>query len=964
RRCSRRETSARPVAGGPRPGGPSSAGRVFIDKDRGGKLCPSSRDAPRPSQPAAAPFGTLQPCHILSVHTQNRRSQPRPCITSCRRPISFLGDASVGASSTCAPMIQANLGHLQRWRTLLPTPSLLARRSPARLFPPIALGYLPLRLQTFASISVSNGPHSDTRSPWVRRKAPFPIEPDRAVLDGSGSKTVWAPDPVEADMPSDMEDISWTWDYDGMPRLMGPRRFMHYIERPPPPPLRATKDWKEWKRRHARQVLIHDQVRGLPHREDQRQDPDAELRTVGGDPLKTVFNRWKTGLKRAQNHLRTYGPRLEFQSEVLHSKTVEEMAVAWEMIPPNERTEEFIRHMILSIKSQPNKTTMVIEALLPSTRPPPPYFVLDDMARFIVSHAADARAAIQKKMMQAAISCVVFILQRTTPEYVRLDQVTLHRMIRLGELPAILQLYRVLVNYDHSLTADTLRQFANRLAGGAMMEAKREALNILQRLNHIGDRYNINNEAGQQIATLMLSDRSRGKCDHRPAELMQRLLALGAVPTRRSYTALIQSLAFSGELQTAWMVYHNMVEQGIPPDEPLGHVLVAASAKANDINSLVRALTLRETPILGDYGWNLLLHTILHWRQHDIPLEVRSPRRFRLLMAAFCRIYNPELLHNVCGRNLGDHWHVDAQDIDTELGAAINNIPHFAEPRRTPESTTLRIMLVGYIRSLPEPIDVISFYTRIDELLKRRNPVVLSLVEEDRAVLYNTMMLTLSYASASRPATLTVMKSLLEDNPTPTRSLAKTSESEPPRRPRPNIHSWTIALDAILRDGDVMLASRHIRQMESYGCPPDQATWNVLVRGYARLQNVNRTVNALRCMEQAGFQADQFTISAFGSLRNKQKALSMLESFMTKSHMSPWVKAGEPDAETNEMDRAWRQDPVAAEFDSMYEQLAGRPRLKPLAELAEKDAHKSRGVNLLFNDDGWDDWNEQFSSRR
>lgn len=745
---------------------------------------------------------------------------------------------------------------------------------------------------------------------------------------------------------------------------MGPRHFMHYTEKPPPPPLRITKDWREWKRRYARQLLIHRQVQGLPHRKDDRHSPDAELRTVGGDQLKTVFNRWKTGLKRAQNHLRRYGPRLEFQSDVLQNETVEEMAAAWEMIPESERTEEFIRHMILSIKSEPDKTPLVIEALLPKTRPPPPYFVLDDIARFIISHAADARGAILKKKMRVALSCVLFILHRTVPEYVRLDQVTLHRIIHTAELPGVLQLYLVLVHYDHTLTATTLRQFANRLAGSGIMEAKREALNVLQRLNHIGDRYNINNEAGQQIATLLLSDQSKGKGDHRPAELMQRLLALGAVPTRRSYTALIQSLAFSGELETAWMVYHNMVEQGITPDEALVHVLVAASAKANDINSLVRALTLGETPILGDYGWNLLLHTILHWRQHDIPLEARSPRRFRLLMAAFCRIYNPELLHNVCGKDLGDHRQVDAQDIDTELGAAINNIPHFADPRRTPESTPLRIMLVGYIRSLPEPIDVISFYSRFDELLKRRNPIVLSLVEEDRAVLYNTMMLTLSYASASRPAALTVMKSLLEDNPTPTRSLAKTSESEPPRRPRPDIHSWTIVLDAILRDGDVMLASRHIRQMQSYGCTPDQATWNVLVRGYARLQNVNRTVNALRCMEAAGFQADQFTVSAFGSLRNKQRALTMLESFMTKTHMSPWVRAGEPGAGTNALDRAWRFDPVAAEFDSMYEQLAGKPRLAPLAELAEKDVPRSRGANLLFDDDGWDDWNEQFSSRR
>lgn len=831
-------------------------------------------------------------------------------------------------------------------------------------------------MQTYVFVSAFDKPPNDkpparprsnktSNRPGTRQKTAFPWEPIRTengADDGVSKKTVWEPEPKESDAPSTINDVSYVWEFGGLPPNKGPRNTKHYTEMPPPPPKPITKDWKNWRKRYVQQVRVHRQAQRVPHRLDERPTPEGEipeLRMVGDDKMKTVFNRWKKGMIRARNHVNRYGKQLEFQSELLKNNTIEEMAAAWEKVPENERTEEFIRQMILATKSVPEKIPMVIEALLPNTQPPPPYFVLEDMLRRIV---AEARSNFPVENMPAALSCVRAVLQHTWPEYVRLDQDTIYKLIEKGDLPGILELYRDLNNYDHLLSAETLRQFASRLAGGTLMDAKREALLILEHLQKRGDRYNINNDAGRQIATLILSDRSGGNTGHRPAELMQRLLALGSKPNRITYTALIQSLAFGGELETAWMVYRNMEEQGVGPDAVLVQIMIAASAKENDISSLVQALMLNgKTRILEDYGWNLLLHTVLHWRQPELTLEVRGPRRFRVLMAAFCKIFDPQLLHGICGKDLGDPVDVDALEIDPELGAAINNIPHFVDRRRTPESTTLRIMLVGYIRSLPEPTDVLTFYARFDELLRRRFPAVMALVEEDRAVVYNTIMLALSYSSTSRPAVFNVMRSLLEDNPTPLQALVETDKHEAPRRPRPNKHSWTIVLDAILRDGDVVQASRHLRQMQSYGIVPDQAIWNVQVRGHARLQNAERTVDTLRRMEEAGFQADKFTINAFGSLRNKKMALDMMESFMSKKRMHPWARAGEPFAGK---DLEWRSDPVAAEFDSMYMELAGEPTLASEDGPAAPQPPVPTDDGRSFEFDGWDGPNLRYAKKR
>ncbi|KAL8343216.1 hypothetical protein RB598_004528 [Gaeumannomyces tritici] len=873
-------------------------------------------------------------------------------------------------------MIYANLGHMQRWRTLLPPPSLFARR-------PIALGHLSLRVQTYVFVTVLDKslkndtpprrPRSTTQSAAhvTRQQTAFPHEPLRGVGGGLSKKIDWAPEPEpeENEAPSTINDISYVWEYDGLPPSPSPKIKNPFTKNPPPPPRPLTKDWKAWKQRYLREVRVHRQAARVPHRLDERPTPEGEIpeiRMVGDDTMKTVFNRWKKAMRRAHSSVGRYGKQDEPLSDLLKLDTAKEMSAAWKKVPENERVHEFINQVILATKSVPEKIPMVIEALLPITQPPPPHFVLEDILRQI---ANQAHANFQNMDMPSALSCVRTVLRNTWPEYVRLDQDTLFKVIGKGDQPGILALYHDLQNYDHLLSGQTLQHLVSRLAGGRTMEAKREALLILEQLQKRGGRYNINNGPGRRIATLLLSDRTDGTTNHRPAELMQRLLALGSRPNRITYTALIQSLTFGGELETAWMVYRNMEEQGIIPDSILIQVMIAASAKANNLDSVVQALALTgKTPILEEYGWNLLLYTILHWRQPGTRLAERAPTRFQLLMAALCKIFDPQPLHAICDKDLGDLLDVDALDIDSELGAVINGIPRFVDRRQTPKSTTLRIMLVGYIRSLPEPNEVLAFYARFDELLKRGHPAVLALVEGDRAVVYNTIMLSLSYSSTSRPAVFNVMRSLLEDNPMPLQAHVETSEYETPRRPRPDKHSWNIVLDAILRNGDFMQAARHLRQMQSYGVEPNQATWNIQVRGHARMQNAERTVDTLRKMEEAGFEADRFTINAFGSLRNKEVALDMLESFMSKREMHPYVGAGDPHAGK---DLEWLSDPVAAEFDNMYKELTDEPT-PPIAEAtppiddwqAMPQAPVPTGGGQPFEFDGWNGLNLQYKKTK
>jgi pentatricopeptide repeat protein len=71
--------------------------------------------------------------------------------------------------------------------------------------------------------------------------------------------------------------------------------------------------------------------------------------------------------------------------------------------------------------------------------------------------------------------------------------------------------------------------------------------------------------------------------------------------------------------------------------------------------------------------------------------------------------------------------------------------------------------------------------------------------------------------------------------------------------------------------------------MRQHGVEPNLVTYNTLVSGYARAQRPTQTVSALTRLEEAGYQADDFTIRAFTHLGDRERALTMMEERIARN---------------------------------------------------------------------------------
>ena len=101
-----------------------------------------------------------------------------------------------------------------------------------------------------------------------------------------------------------------------------------------------------------------------------------------------------------------------------------------------------------------------------------------------------------------------------------------------------------------------------------------------------------------------------------------------------------------------------------------------------------------------------------------------------------------------------------------------------------------------------------------------------------------------------------------------------------PVHPAPSFFTFSILIHGLLMQGNKMMAEQVLQVMRERGMEPNLVTWNTLIKGYAAMQNLPRTVGTLQDLEAAGFKPDVSTFKAFSRLKDQTKALKMMEGII------------------------------------------------------------------------------------
>lgn len=115
----------------------------------------------------------------------------------------------------------------------------------------------------------------------------------------------------------------------------------------------------------------------------------------------------------------------------------------------------------------------------------------------------------------------------------------------------------------------------------------------------------------------------------------------------------------------------------------------------------------------------------------------------------------------------------------------------------------------------------------------------------------------------------------------------------------PNLHSWSILLNAFARHGQVEAAEKCFKTMRRKGVRPDETAWNTLVKAHAINQDPEGVMAVLRRKESAGFGMDHGIVRVLRRVKDhdKLKALLCEEVSHRETGVSDATLLGRGDAE-------------------------------------------------------------------
>ncbi|GME26812.1 hypothetical protein GTA08_BOTSDO00258 [Neofusicoccum parvum] len=175
-----------------------------------------------------------------------------------------------------------------------------------------------------------------------------------------------------------------------------------------------------------------------------------------------------------------------------------------------------------------------------------------------------------------------------------------------------------------------------------------------------------------------------------------------------------------------------------------------------------------------------------------------------------------------------------------------------------PSSPPIGIILSAYLELISKnsPEEVVRLYRIFRHQIEHSGDPALS---ELRGLnhYYNAFLL----AMGQNASTLRLMPEILRQmTDQRVHSVPLTSE-----------HTWDILVNAFMRHNQPEAARRVMQTMSAYDQKPNEVTWNSLVKGYGRLQDVDNVLATIRDMQLQKVQLGAFSLRVLGRMKEGDK---------------------------------------------------------------------------------------------
>ncbi len=332
---------------------------------------------------------------------------------------------------------------------------------------------------------------------------------------------------------------------------------------------------------------------------------------------------------------------------------------------------------------------------------------------------------------------------------------------------------------------------------------------------------------------------------------------------------------------TSWILTR-MLELGIQPNTVMYNGMVQNAIEARDfdtvlelydfakrshfgIDSLTRGLMLKAAKDSGNVE---LLNIVLREANED-PGVVKDAHVAGTILHIIC-IFSPDNEYP----SMLDFYkrHFDLQPLQ-ELrlcGPKTKSLTGTGNVPIQPGHWVLGQMVAAYNKLPRASDDLITRYNIYHDLVRQNHPLIAPLAQYEYVA--NSFVRAFGRELETLPHCITVIKHMLEDPPSPAQSAYAA----------PTVRTWNILAASYFRHNQAIAAEKVISMMYERGLEPNTVTRNTMVSGYSARQDVESAVNAVRRMEAAGYEVDDFTLKGLGKIWDRNRLMEALKKSMSQ----------------------------------------------------------------------------------
>ncbi|KAH7061403.1 hypothetical protein B0J12DRAFT_736537 [Macrophomina phaseolina] len=343
-------------------------------------------------------------------------------------------------------------------------------------------------------------------------------------------------------------------------------------------------------------------------------------------------------------------------------------------------------------------------------------------------------------------------------------------------------------------------------------------------------------------AQVLRSSATEAQAYHASSSILAEFIKMGVHLNVYLYTVIMHNAVDHGDVQTALNIFSLLREKGIEPNDYTYTVLLKGLKDGGNQDALRDVIREAGEALPKLSRPEVVATDILHcvYLNHFEP--ACSERTFIDLAQTYQEYFDPLPLIR-----LG----VPARLFGKQRSLQRLNIP--------PPHQSIGIVLSAYLElvSRNEPEEVVRLYRifrqRIDNL---EDGYKLSSLRKN-SYFYNAFLLALG----QHPSTLQLMPELLRH------MVDKRIHSAP----LATEHTWDILVNAFMRHKQPEAADRVVQMISSYGQEPTEVTWNSLVRGYGRMQDIDKILDTIRQMQLRRIDLSDYSLRVLGMMKESDK---------------------------------------------------------------------------------------------